>query len=92
MSVMAAKCATCPFRDDTEDIWGKHGGETRARIQRQSFDRATQTCHHSGGVGNPDTHICRGARDFQLQIFFRMGILEAPTDAAWNKKRQEMRI
>lgn len=72
MPVMAELCPTCPFLDDG-DL------RMRARIQNQVLTDASQTCHHSGGLANRDTHLCRGARDFQLQIFHRMGFLAEPT-------------
>jgi hypothetical protein len=28
--------------------------------------------------------ICRGTRDIQLSTFYALGVIEAPTDEAWN--------
>ncbi len=77
MPVMKANCETCPF--------GPNGDRyLRTKIEQRVMWEASQTCHHTGSIeGKPDTHLCRGARDYQIQIFFRMGILEAETDAAW---------
>lgn len=53
--------------------------------------QVSQTCHSTGVLhGKLDTHICRGARDHQIQILFRLGFLEAATDEAWDKKRTEV--
>jgi hypothetical protein len=54
---------------------------------------ATRICHstggrnaiHPGGTGKP-AKVCRGARDEQLQRFYSMGFIDAPTDAAWAAK------
>ena len=80
--VMLERCATCPFNE---------GGDRHLRqtIEARSLN-VSQTCHHTGAIhGKPDTHLCRGARDFQLQMFFRMGFLSAATDEAWEAKRKE---
>lgn len=46
-------------------------------------------CHHQTLNNKSATHLCRGARDFQLQIFHRLGLLEEPTDECWGKTSQE---
>lgn len=83
--VMKSKCATCPFGE---------GGDLqiRTRVEKQVVGEASQICHHPKLSGKKETHLCRGARDFQLQIFFRMGFLSAPTDQAWKEKIQELGI
>ncbi len=85
MSVMPTQCKTCPFR---EDGWAV----LRPGIERRLLSGINQTCHSSGiAHGEPDTHLCRGARDFLLQFFHRIGFLDEPTDAAWDAKRADPR-
>ena len=58
-------------------------------------------CEHLGGKRDRDdekftisiyTHIekttgfCRGARNFQLGVFARLGVIEEPTDEAWKQR------
>ena len=77
MPVMAARCKTCPFNE---------GGceEVRTTVMARIMTMASQTCHTTGVVhGQPDTHLCRGARDMQLRAFHALGVLSEPTDAAW---------
>jgi hypothetical protein len=62
------------------------------RIQQQCLTEASQICHHPHLHGKPETHLCRGARDFQLQIFHRLGVIEAPTDKAWRKRAKQQAI
>lgn len=82
--VMAKQCATCPFRTDEH---GRHpDGALVAKIQQRCLTEASQICHHPTMSGQPQTHICRGARDFQLQILYRIGLLVEPTDAAWQRR------
>jgi len=85
MPVMQSNCETCPF--------GPNGDpHLRATVEARVISTASQTCHHTGSIhGKPDTHLCRGARDFQIQIFYRMGILDAETDEAWTKAQERIK-
>ena len=74
--VMASKCATCPFREGG-DI------ELRNRVLQRTILQASQICHHQALSGRKQTHLCRGARDEQLTILHRMGLIAEPTDAAF---------
>lgn len=81
---MKRQCATCPFRTDER---GRHPDARLVnKIQAQCLSEASQICHHPSLTGKPETHLCRGARDFQLTIFHRLGVLDAPTDEAWSKR------
>ena len=62
-----------------------------ARIQQQCLTKGSQICHHPVVEGEPETHLCRGARDFQLQVFYRVGFLEEPTDTAWQLQAQSVK-
>ena len=88
--VMKAKCATCPFRTDER---GRYPDPRLiSRIQQQCLNDASQICHHPELEGKPQTHLCRGARDFQLDIFHRLGVIDAPTDAAWQEKQRSLTL
>jgi hypothetical protein len=77
--VMQEKCPTCPF-GEAGDL------HLRASIEQRVLTSASQTCHHTGAIhGKPDTHLCRGARDFQIQIFYRLGMLREESDEAWKE-------
>jgi len=86
MPIMPQMCSSCPFN--------KHGHlQTRAQVEQRVLTIGSQTCHSTGAkYGKPDTHLCRGGRDFQLQCFYRMGFLEAPTDEAWEKRCRELKL
>jgi hypothetical protein len=74
--VMQAKCPSCPF--------GPNGDiELRNRVMERTILQASQICHHPAIHGKKQTHLCRGARDEQLTILYRMGLLNEPTDAAF---------
>lgn len=82
--VMKTQCQTCPFRSDST---GNYPDPMLvSKIQQQCLTTASQICHHPRLMGKPETHLCRGARDFQNTIFYRLGVLESPTDHAWLKK------
>lgn len=74
--VMATQCASCPFRQ---------GGDTELRnaVMGRTALQASQICHHPRLHGKKETHLCRGARDQQLTLLYRMGWIEAETDEAF---------
>lgn len=76
--VMATQCASCPFRE---------GGDIQLRnaVMSRTLLKASQICHHPRMHGKKETHLCRGARDQQLMILYRMGMLSEPTDAAFKE-------
>ena len=77
---MKAKCETCLFKDGVD-----------AMTQEGLRQRLLSSSLHCHGTGWPiGTHLCRGARDWQLQILYRMGYLAAPTDEAWADKLLEL--
>ena len=82
--VMKTQCATCLFRTDEK---GKYRDtELLARLQVQCLSEASQICHHPNLEDKKTTHLCRGAGDYQLEIFHRIGILNEPTDVSWSEK------
>lgn len=81
-------CATCPFRAGSPytDL---------APMLAQSAMKESRICHSTGSNAiNRRTgikpHLCRGARQVQLTVMHQMGVIDHPTDAAWNRKRVEM--
>jgi hypothetical protein len=74
--VMASMCASCPFREGG-DI------ELRNAVMSRTLLRSSQICHHPRLHSKKETHLCRGARDQQLTILHRLGMLSEPTDAAF---------
>lgn len=74
--VMAAKCASCPFNENGD-------ARLRASVMARTICQAQQICHHPRIYGKKETHLCRGSRDEQLTILFRMGMLPEPTDKAF---------
>jgi len=75
--VMAHQCATCPLRQDEQ---GRYPDEGLAQmVIVRGMTEVSQICHHPRMHGKPETHLCRGARDFQLQLFHRPGFLSEPT-------------
>lgn len=85
MAIMGAQCKTCPFRE-------RGPVDLRSVIEARILSGVNQTCHSTGvALGKRrDTHLCRGARDFALNLFHRLGFLDEPTDAAWDAKRREI--
>ena len=85
---MKRQCATCPLRADER---GRYTDDELARkVIVRCMTEASQICHHPRLRGKRETHLCRGARNFQLQLFYRLGFLKEPTDDAWNEKVEEI--
>jgi hypothetical protein len=81
--VMKAQCPTCPF--------GPHGDPAlREKVSKRCLNEASQICHHPRTKGKKETHLCRGARDLQLQLFYIWGVIAAPTDEAWEEAWKKM--
>ena len=83
MPVMKAKCKTCPFGENGDK-------QIAARVSKMVLKEASQVCHSTGWPEG--THLCRGARDIQLQAFADIGFIACATDAAWDAKRKEYGI
>jgi hypothetical protein len=81
--VMAAKCPSCPFREN---------GDTKieAAVLERTGLHASQICHHPRLRGGEEHALCRGARDHQLEMLFRLGWIDAPTDEAFARKSLEL--
>jgi hypothetical protein len=87
-AVMTRQCSTCPFRVDGI---GRHPDpQLVSQIQLRCLVKASQICHHPRLQGKPETHLCRGARNYQLQIFHQLGLLDAPTDVAWERAAAQL--
>lgn len=85
MPVMASCCPTCPF--------GPHGDRAvREMVEARCVAKSSQVCHHPRLHGREETHLCRGARNHQLTVFYRLGVIDAPTDEAWAAKRKELGV
>jgi hypothetical protein len=77
-------CKTCPFRQEGFT-------EVRSLLSDRALTEATPICHSTGSSMVTlrrhkvfkKSHLCRGARDLQLQVFHRLGVIDAPTDEAW---------
>ena len=83
--VMAKKCGTCPF--------GPNGDQKTRQIVEARALQVSQTCHSTGAIrGKPDTKLCRGSRDFQIQIMHRLGVIKEATDEAWDAVRKELDV
>ncbi len=92
-------CPTCPFH---EAGWK----ELRGLLVERALNEASPLCHMAGQFalderGNPlpsaervsqENMICRGARNFQLNFFFEIGLISEPTDEAWAEKCTKMGI
>lgn len=82
-------CRTCPFLDTG---WT----DVREFLVHRALKEATPICHSTGDdalvPSQGPERLCRGARNLQLRLFYRIGFLETPTDEAWDAKRKELGV
>lgn len=88
LPVRGRMCKTCPFHA---------AGWTHIQdlLKERALTEASPICHSTGKSltrCEGKAQICRGARNFQIEIFYRMGFLSAPTDAAWAAKVDELTV
>lgn len=85
LPVRKTNCKTCPFRRKSEGGWE----EVQPLLAERAILEGTPICHSTGRAlvrhdgEKLKAHICRGARDLQLKVFHRLGVITAPTDEAW---------
>jgi hypothetical protein len=88
---MPRRCPTCPFRP------GSPYEALAEELAKGALSTGSRICHSTGrnslkgNTGKP-SKLCRGARNLQLEVFAASGFIEAATDAAWQKKRDELGI
>ncbi len=86
MPVRETMCATCPFRAGSKYAHLVPGIALSALA-------VARICHSTGANNSINKrtgkkpHICRGARDLQLCRMARLGVIDRPTDEAWNEQR-----
>jgi hypothetical protein len=90
MKVRPKKCATCPFRADSPYAY------LAKDLTQSALGKSSRICHSTGSnnainerTGKPPM-LCRGARDIQLRVFHRLGVLDAPTDKAWERANKQL--
>lgn len=79
-------CQTCPFRPGSPYAFLAND------LAESAVTKASRICHSTGSDGihrrtGVKPHLCRGARDIQLQVMFALKVIDAPTDEAWNEAR-----
>jgi hypothetical protein len=88
-NVQKVMCASCPFGKFGEAIGSELGRENFNELQNhltiQCLTESNQYCHKNELKGKVSNHVCRGARNVQLQYFYYLGILESLSDEAWEK-------
>jgi len=77
------RCKSCPFNPE--------GDANLADKVRQRSLEASQICHGTEGPQREPRSLCRGARDYQIQILYRLGVLAQPTDQCWQQTYTEQK-
>lgn len=85
--VMAKQCSTCVFKMYKNGDWVN---PDLAQMVDGRLMECSQICHHPRLYGKKETHLCRGTRDRQIDLIYKLGVISAPTDEAWEAKRKEL--
>ncbi len=89
LPLLKSMCATCPFRPGSPYAGLANDLAAHAMTKASRICHSTGTSAIKGNTGKPEK-LCRGARNVQLHAFHSMGVIEAATDEAWQKKRDEL--
>lgn len=73
--VNKSKCKTCIFNCDQKII----SLERLAEIQKYLLEGNSHICHIT-------ENVCRGSREYQAEIFYRMRLIDEPTIEVLNKR------
>ena len=67
------KCSTCPFLIENGR---RRDPDLASRLEIQMLAQGlNHICHHEALEGKKNTHICRGAKDYQEEIQARLNRL-----------------
>lgn len=77
------KCKICLFRTDEKGRYLEPKAVRKLEVGLVSQN--SLICHSTMDKSKNKKLICRGARDYQLTIFHRLGVIDEPTDEAWNE-------
>jgi hypothetical protein len=74
------QCKSCPFLQENQDIvrpteW--------AKIYKYLLDGTQHICHSTS------RHVCRGARNWQLNVWQRTGLINEATDASLHETMEQ---
>lgn len=72
LPVMKAMCATCPFKLDKNNRM-RDAALTAQVVQRTLF-KAHQICHGTEGEKREWKNRCKGAFDYNMTIYKRLGL------------------
>lgn len=84
MQVMTVACSTCPFEN------AHKGGRLRPETLTECVEQVVtlQSQHLCHTVNNKK--LCRGARTLMLRVMCMQGLIDAPTDEAYDRARIEV--
>jgi len=78
--VQKVPCSSCPFSGDTPL---ETSPENMMGYLNNLLGHGQHICHST------DEHICRGGREIQLRWLCAMGMLDEPTDEAFDRAVEE---
>lgn len=74
LPVMKACCKTCPFKEDERGVW--QDVELASKVIERTLFQGQQICHGTEGKRREAHNRCRGAWEYNNEIYKRMGLPE----------------
>ncbi len=81
MHVRKHQCISCPFKEDGLKLDTEKMGEIFSYL----ITGTNHFCHSD----YRDNAVCRGGRNYQLDIWAKIGLIDEPTDTALYKAMRE---
>lgn len=72
LPVMIANCKTCPFKLNELGRW--QDVELANKVISRTLFKAHQICHGTEGEKREWRNRCKGAFDYNMEIYSRMGV------------------
>ena len=76
-------CTSCPFRE--RDDGRQQNPELASTVIGRIGLSSSQICHHPDLAGKESDSLCRGARDWQLTMLHRIGLISEVSDEAFDR-------
>lgn len=77
--VRKTQCKTCPWRPKSPLNYSV------PEIAQKAITEHNHYCHNEQLEGKTHYNLCRGTRNYQLEVFYKLKVLNEPTDACWKE-------
>lgn len=72
LPVMKSHCKSCPFKPNKNGMW--QDMELATQVVDRTLFKAHQICHQTEGDNREPHNRCKGAFDYNMDIYKRLGL------------------